>query len=104
MNRRTTLVVTALVVAAGIRAAETGPIRHRLHHQAARVHEGVEDSSLTAGEKKVLTHELRHIERARDRALSDGEVTGQEAARLMRAETRSSRHIYRLRHTQDAQE
>ena len=79
-------------------SAYAGPARRREARQAARIHQGVESGSLTPGEAKVLRYEQRAAEHARRKVLSDGQVTPREARLLNAAQSRASRHIYRLKH------
>lgn len=86
------------LVLAGI-AEAGGPLRHRQHKQRARVHQGVQNGSVTRVERKVLKHEQRHINQMRNRALAnDGKIGPKEGKRIWGAQNRASRHIYRAKH------
>jgi len=78
--------------------AQAGPIRHRQVNQRARIHQGVQNDSLTRGETRVLNREQRAIDSGRRRAVSDGHIGPREARALTRAQNRASRTINRLKH------
>ena len=74
---------------AGI-AEAGGPLRHRQRNQRARIHQGVQNGSVTRVERKVLKHEQRHVNQMRNRALAnDGKVGPKEAKRIWRAQNRA---------------
>ncbi len=89
---------TLLAVSLSTVTAWAGPIRARQGNQRERIHNGVENGSLTQGERRRLNAEQRHINRARNRALSDGEISGKEARGLTRMQNQASRDIYRMKH------
>lgn len=91
------LALSATLLTAG--TAGAGPIRHRANHQQARSHRGVENGSLTPGERRALNAEQAAIRAARrDAVADDGHVGPREAAALHRARDRASHHIDRLKH------
>lgn len=89
---------TLLAVSLSTVTAWAGPIRSRQGNQRERIHNGVEEGSLTKGERQRLNVEQRAINRARDQALSDGTITGKEAKGLTRMQNHASKDIYRMKH------
>lgn len=66
--------------------------------QEHRIREGVRSGELTRGEAKRLRAEQRHIDRAQDRMLEDGDLTAKEKLRLENMQDRASRHIKNQKH------
>ncbi|MBI3247744.1 MAG: hypothetical protein HYZ50_14670 [Deltaproteobacteria bacterium] len=89
---------TLLSVSLATVPAWAGPIHSRQGRQRERIHRGVEEGSLTKGERQRLNVEQRAINRARDRALSDGTISGKEAKSLTRMQNHASKDIYRMKH------
>lgn len=89
---------TILSISLSTVLAWAGPIHSRQGHQRGRIHRGVEEGSLTKGERQRLNVEQRTINRARDRALSDGTISGKEARGLTRMQNHASKDIYRMKH------
>ncbi len=96
------LMAAALVTTlAGVASADvrTPRIDHRRAVQHERIREGVKSGQLTPREARHLRAGQRHIARMERRMKRDGVVTARERMRIRRAQTRQSRHIYRLKHT-----
>lgn len=66
--------------------------------QRARIHEGVENGSLTRGEAARARAGQRHVRRMERRAEADGNVTAAEKAKIEHAQDRESRKIHRMKH------
>ncbi len=77
-----------------------GRIAKRETMQHKRIHQGITSGELTRGEANVLRHEQQVIDRQKDRAWSDGELTRRERTRLGREQDKASKHIYRLKHNE----
>ena len=95
-----TLAMAAVMLTATIASAHpvTPRIDRREARQADRIHQGFRSGELTRGELRALRAGQRNIHRLERRAKSDGFVSARERARLMRAQNRQSRHIWRLKH------
>ena len=95
------IVATALLASlAAPLAANAGEIENRLHHETARIDQGVRNGSLTYGEYRRLDNEEDRIQAQRNRDLrrNDGHLTRAEYRRLNREENRLSDRIYFDKH------
>jgi len=81
-------------------AANAGEVGRRLHHETARIDQGVRNGSLTYGEYQHLDNGEDRIQAQRNRDLrrNDGHLTGAEYRRLNREENRLSDQIYFEKH------
>ena len=96
---RITLWVLTLGVGFGIPGAwAEGVVARREENQQNRIAQGIGSGQLTAGETARLEHGEQKIERARERALSDGKLSWREKKRLRHRENKESHRIYRLKH------
>ena len=75
-----------------------GEVAKREDNQQDRIAQGAESGQLTAGETARLEHGEQKIEKAREKALSDGKMTKREKAKLNRMENKESRRIRRAKH------
>ncbi|MCX5892167.1 MAG: hypothetical protein NTW80_04200, partial [Deltaproteobacteria bacterium] len=83
--------------------AQPGPmggpwVDQRERDQAARIHQGLRDGSLTPREAQRLQAEQRHIRGAEGRMRADGNLNPNERARLNAMQNRANRDIYGARH------
>jgi hypothetical protein len=94
------LLAAAFALPALSHAAE---VDQRLHHEAARIHQGVQSGQLTHREADHLRAEKRAIKRETRslRARNSGYLTHRQRARINRQENRLSRQVYHEKH--DAQ-
>jgi hypothetical protein len=79
-------------------AANAGEVRNRLHHENARIDQGVRNGSLTYGEYRRLDNEADRIAAQRRRDLRDGRLSPAEYRQLNREENRLSDQIYFQKH------
>ena len=103
MRKILTLAVITMLLASGLvfaDAARAGKAVNRQIRQQKRIHQGVKSGELTDGEKRVLKQEQRHIQKAKRRAWSDGELSTAERVRLDRMQDRANKHIYKLKHNE----
>ena len=63
-----------------------------------RIRNGIQNGSLTHNEAKQLMQGERRIDRARNVALRDGDVSRQEARRLHQLRSQQNRNIYHQEH------
>ncbi len=96
-------VLALVMIAAGAGAANaygtsTRDIDAAQAREAARIHQGVRDGSLTRREAAGLQAEQRRIEHLESRAKADGHVSRSEHDQIRRAQESASRHIYQERH------
>jgi hypothetical protein len=82
-------------------AANAGEVQNRVHHEQARIDQGVTGHDLSYGQYHRLEGSLDHIEAQRDRDLraNDGHLTGGEVRQLNREENNLSDRIYWDKHT-----
>lgn len=94
------LLAAAFVVPVLSHAAE---VDHRLHHETARIHQGVQSGQLTHREAAHLRAEKRAIKRETRylRIHNGGYLTHRQRARVNRQENRLSHQVYHEKH--DAQ-
>ena len=109
MRRKNTDLVTALIVGGLILGgtpafAETfSPgINAREDHKQERIYEGLQSGQLTTQEFNRLEREQAGIQAAEGRMRADGHLDPRERARLNAMLDRSSGHIYRARHNNQA--
>jgi hypothetical protein len=89
------LMATALVVP----AFGQGKLKQREKNQSARIHQGVENGSLTKREAARLRAQQRDIRQdVRQDKRDGGGLTSQEKAKLTREQNRASRQIYKQKH------
>lgn len=93
-----TLIAALASVALLGTVAHAGVIHQRQLEQQARIEQGVGSGALTAHETRTLSKGQRVIAHTRDRALSDGVLSGREARRITGEQNRANRDIYRLKH------
>ena len=102
METRLLIMVGSLSLIVGIGPAkvwaEEGTIVKRELNQQHRIGEGVKSGQLTAKETGRLEKGERKIEKNREKAWSDGNLSPAEKARLEHEENRESRKIYNLKH------
>jgi hypothetical protein len=79
-------------------AASAGEVGKRLHHETARIDQGVRNGSLTYGEYQRLDNEEDRIQAQRRRDLRDGRLSPAEYRQLNREENRLSDRIYYDKH------
>jgi hypothetical protein len=66
--------------------------------QDQRIEKGIESGELTQGEQKRLEKQQGRIQRAEDRAMKDGQMSGKEARHINRMQNKASGAIHRARH------
>jgi len=101
-----TLVATALLASLiAPLAASAGEVENRLHHENARIDQGVRNGSLTYGEYHRLDNSADRIqaERNRDLRRNDGHLTAAEYRKLNRQENNLSDRIYFDKHNRARQ-
>ena len=100
MKKISLAIVTVITLASFllVDAVFAGRAGRRQVQQQKRIHQGIANDELSAGEVRRLEREQRRIQRSKRRARSDGEVTAKERLRLERQQDRASRHIYRAKH------
>jgi len=81
-------------------AASAGEVENRIHHENARIDQGVRNGSLTAGEYRRLDNGADRLqtERNRDLRANDGHLTRPEDRSLNRQENNLSDRIYFDKH------
>jgi hypothetical protein len=79
-------------------AASAGEVENRLHHEQARINQGVRNGSLTYGEYRRLDNTEDRIQAERNRDLRDGRLSPREYRQLNRQENRLSDRIYFDKH------
>lgn len=84
-------------------AANAGEVGRRLHHETARIDQGVRNGSLTYGEYQRLDNEEDRIQAQRNRDLRDGRLSRAEYRQLNREENRLSDRIYFEKHDRQHQ-
>ncbi len=92
------IMVSGILIIGTVSTVFAGPFTWREARQQARIYQGVQNGSLTAGEYQRLERQQAGIEVNRQRAWSDGVMTPREAGRLTREQNRASRHIWRAKH------
>jgi hypothetical protein len=73
-------------------------VQGRSYMQTRRIQEGIRRGEITRPEAHSLMTQQRRVDRAYDRALSDGRLNPHERQQLHRLQDRTSRHIYRFKH------
>jgi hypothetical protein len=101
MNR---LLIAALCLTAASAFAQTNTPRvdQREANQQARIAQGAASGALTPHETQRLEKEQAHINRAEDKAKSDGTVTRAERRRMHHMQDAASRDIHRKKHNDRA--
>lgn len=81
-------------------AASAGEVENRIHHEDARINQGVRNGSLTYGEYHRLDNRADRLqaERNRDLRRNGGHLTPAEARRLNHQENNLSDRIYYDKH------
>lgn len=103
MNIQKHLVIAAsLAILFASNFAMADRVDRRQFRQQARIADGVRSGELTRPEARRLRAGERHVRRLERRADADGQVTGQEAARIENAQDRLSARIYRQKHDEQA--
>ncbi|HEX3549744.1 MAG TPA: hypothetical protein VHT53_05180 [Candidatus Elarobacter sp.] len=101
-----TLLATALFasVVAPL-AASAGEVENRIHHENARIDQGVRNGSVTAREYNHLDRSADRIqaERNRDLRRDDGHLTASQHRQLNRQENNLSDRIYFDKHNRARQ-
>lgn len=95
---KTLIAALAVGMLLGATAAQAGVIHQRQVRQTCRIDQGVRSGALTRAETRILRAQQRHIARAHDRALADGDMSTREARRIAHEQNRASRNIDRLQH------
>ena len=101
-----TLLATALFASfVAPLAASAGEVENRIHHENARIDQGVRNGSLTYGEYHRLDNSADHLqaERNRDLRRDDGHLTGAQDRTLNRQENNLSDRIYFQKHDRQHQ-
>lgn len=77
-----------------------GRVQQRKENQQARIGQGVQSGSLTAGETANLEHKEKNLNQEihADRKANGGTLTNQEKRKINRQQNRLSRNIYRDKH------
>jgi hypothetical protein len=104
MSRPVRLLVATLSLLAASAFAQTNTPRvdQREANQQARIAQGAASGALTPHETHRLEKEQAHINRAEDRAKSDGTVTRAERRRLHNMQDAAGRDIRRKKHNDRA--
>jgi hypothetical protein len=86
-------------------AASAGEVENRIHHENARIDQGVRNGSLTYGEYHRLDNAADRIQAQRNRDLrrNDGHLTQAEDRQLNREENNLSDRIYFQKHDRQHQ-
>jgi len=92
------IIAAALLAIAGPVLADTPVLDQRQDWQAERIRQGWQQGDLTRQEAARLVEGQKRLRRMEHRVESDGQVTAQERARLQHQANVQSRHIYRQRH------
>lgn len=92
-----TLVLTFIVSL----SAEARRDQRREGRQQGRIGQGIESGELTKHEARKLHRGQRRVDRAQEKAMSDGLVTDQEKYKLEKMQDIQSKRIYKEKH--DAQ-
>lgn len=97
-----------MMMSAGLMLAGTGVIpmqaenrvQQRKENQQARIGQGVQSGSLTAGETANLEHKESNLNKEvrADRAANGGTLTNKEKVQVNRQQNRLSRQIYKDKH------
>ena len=91
--------LATILLLAGAAMASAGRVEARETRQRTRIHNGVEDGSLTRREAHRLGHEQVRIERTERRLRNnDGRLGPRERVRLDGMQDRASARIYKKRH------
>ena len=73
-------------------------IDQRQANQDQRIDQGIASGQLNEREAKRLSRQREHLNKMGNRAMSDGEMTKRERARIGAAQNRASHHIVREKH------
>ncbi len=93
----TTALAGVLAMAMAAPAFAGGP-EQRQQNQQRRIHQGLRSGSLTGREAVRLEREQSRIHRMKKRFRADGEFTRRERARLHHRLDHASGHIWRAKH------
>ena len=92
------LLMVGEAVAVPVQGTKTPEINRRERRQRRRIRQGVRSGQLTKAEAARLRAEQRRIAAEKRRAKANGVVTRRERRKLVRAENRANRRIYRAKH------
>ena len=100
MTKLCVMVAAGMLVSSVVfpRAAVAGQIGDRQIRQQERIHQGVVTGELTGREAAALEREQCRIQKIKQRAWIDGELSPVERARLHNLQDRASAHIYKKKH------
>jgi hypothetical protein len=91
---KTALIVSAFVLGVVLAPyADANRADRRQHRQGARIQHGTESGSINAKESARLKRGQERIQRAEDKAMSDGDMTAKEKVKLERMQDHQSRKI-----------
>jgi hypothetical protein len=82
----------------GYRSERTPRVTHRQFNQDSRILEGERSGQLTRGEVAQLERGQMRIERMKERARMDGDVSAAERARITMAQNAQNVKIWELKH------
>ncbi len=96
----TALTLLALTLAANsaLPVAWSGVVAEREENQQERIAKGIKSGQLTAQEAAHLEKGEAKLEAERQKALSDGKMTGHEKKKLMHHQNKLSHKIHHLKH------
>ncbi len=105
MLKQLALSATALCIAIIPLAASAGEVDNRIHHEQARINQGVRSGQLTRNEYNHVDARLDRINAARrhDLAVNGGHLTSAEYRNLNRRENALSDGIYFDKHNRQTQ-
>ncbi len=99
MKNRIIITGMALFFSATVFAqTNTSGVNQHQKNQIKRIHNGVDNGSLTKGEAKQLYYQQKNIQQTKKNAKSDGIVTKKERAHLHAKQHKASGNIYRKKH------
>ncbi len=98
MKKMLWVMLVGILIVGTVTTAFAGPFTRREARQQTRIHQGVDNGSITTGEFRRLEAEQARIEADRRHAWSDGVMSLRDAGRLTREQNRASRHIWRAKH------
>jgi hypothetical protein len=84
--------------------AAAGRINRRQGAQHSRIRQGIKSGELTQGEAARTRAEQRRVRRMEAKAKADGQVTGEEQAKISHEQNKASKQIYRLKHNQNSRQ
>ena len=99
MQRRTMMGMAMLVlVIVSAHTAMGGRAAKRQGRQDRRIERGITSGRLTGREADRLAEQQRKIQRDKQAAMADGQVTRAERRHVRREQNRASRNIFRKKH------